>query len=286
MASPHLKSLEAESIHIFREVAASFERPVLLYSAGKDSSVLLHLAMKAFFPSKPPFPLLHVDTGWQFRETIAFRDATASKLGLELLVHTGAEGPARGIDPFDQPTRHIKAMKTEALEQALDEHRFDAAIGGDRRDEGKTRAGERVFSVRSASHLRDPKNQRPEFWRLYNGRINPGESVRAFPLSSWTETDIWRYIRAEDIPVAPPYFAAKRPMVERDGTLIVADDDRVRLRPGERIVEKTVRFRTLGCYPLTGAIESAAATLDDIIGEMLVTRTSGRSRRRDEGCFQ
>jgi sulfate adenylyltransferase subunit 2 len=279
MTASHLKSLEAESIYIFREVAASFERPVMLYSMGKDSSVLLHLAMKAFFPSKPPFPLLHVDTTWKFREMIAFRDETARKFGLELLVHTNADGVARGISPFDQPTLHTDVMKTEALRQALEAHRFDAAIGGARRDEEKTRAKERVFSFRSASHLWDPKNQRPEFWQLYNGRINTGESVRAFPLSNWTETDIWQYIQAETIAIVPLYYAASRPVVERDGTLIMVDDDRMRFRDGEKAVEKMVRFRTLGCYPLTGAIESTAATLDDIILEMLAARTSERSGR-------
>lgn len=279
MASSHLKSLEAESIYIFREVAASFERPVMMYSVGKDSAVLLHLARKAFFPSKPPFPLLHVDTTWKFREMIAFRDATVKELGLDLIVHINSEGLARNIDPFDQPTLHTDIMKTEALKQALDKHRFDAAIGGARRDEEKTRAKERVFSFRSASHLWDPKNQRPEFWHLYNARINTGESVRVFPLSNWTETDIWEYIKAEAIPIVPLYFAALRPVVERDGTLIMVDDDRMRLKAGEQPVEKMIRFRTLGCYPLTGAIESTATTLDDIILEMQATRISERSGR-------
>ena len=263
MTSSHLKSLEAESIHIFREVAASFERPVMLYSIGKDSSVLLHLAMKAFYPSRPPFPLLHLDTGCKFREAIAFRDQTAKRPGLELLVHAF----------------HTDVMMTDALKQALSAHRFDAAIGGARRDEEKTRAKERVFSFRSASHLWDPKNQRPEFWQLYNGRIDPGESMRVFPLSNWTELDIWQYIRAEEIPIVPLYFAARRPVVERDGALIMVDDDRLRLRDGERAVEKTVRFRTLGCYPLTGAIESTATTPDEIVAEMLAARTSERSGR-------
>ena len=237
MTSSHLMSLEAESIYIFREVAANFERPVMLYSVGKDSAVLLHLAMKAFFPSKPPFPLLDVDTTWKFREMITFRDETAKRLGVEMLVHTNEEGLARGINPLDQPTLHTDVMKTEALKQALDRHRFDAAIGGARRDEEKTRAKERVFSFRSAAHLWDPKNQRPEFWHLYNGRINPGESVRVFPLSNWTETDIWHYIQAEEIPIVPLYFAALRPVVERGETLIVVDDDRMRLNDGEKPVK-------------------------------------------------
>jgi sulfate adenylyltransferase subunit 2 len=279
MASSHLMSLEAESIYIFREVAASFERPVMLYSIGKDSAVLLHLARKAFFPSKPPFPLLHVDTTWKFREMIAFRDETARELGLDLIVHINAEGQARGIDPFDQPTLHTDVMKTEALKQALDQYQFDAAIGGARRDEEKTRAKERIFSFRSASHLWDPKNQRPEFWDLYNARINTGESVRVFPLSNWTETDIWQYIEAENIPIVPLYFAAMRPVVERDGTLIMVDDDRLRLKEGEEPVNKMIRFRTLGCYPLTGAVESTATTLEDIVIETLATRTSERSGR-------
>lgn len=279
MASSHLMSLEAESIYIFREVAASFERPVMMYSIGKDSSVLLHLARKAFFPSKPPFPMLHVDTKWKFKEMIEFRDKIVQELGLELIVHTNEEGWARDISPFDQATLHTDVMKTEALKQALDKYQFDAAIGGARRDEEKTRAKERVFSFRSSSHLWDPKNQRPEFWQLYNARINPGESVRVFPISNWTETDIWEYIQTEEIPIVPLYYAAKRPVVERDGTLLMVDDDRMQLKDGEKPIEKMIRFRTLGCYPLTGALESTATTLDDIIAEMQATRTSERSGR-------
>jgi sulfate adenylyltransferase subunit 2 len=276
----HLRRLEAESIHIMREVAAEFANPVMLYSIGKDSSVMLHLAMKAFYPSKPPFPLLHVDTTWKFREMIAFRDATAKRLGLELLVHVNEDGIRRGINPFDSGSvLHTQIMKTEALKQALDKHGFDAAFGGARRDEEKSRAKERIFSFRTATHAWDPKNQRPELWRVYNTRINRGESIRVFPLSNWTELDIWQYIMAENIPIVPLYFAKKRPVVERDGTLVMVDDDRMKLRVGERVEDRLVRFRTLGCYPLTGAIESDAATLEAIVTEMFTARTSERQGR-------
>lgn len=276
----HLKRLEAESIHIMREVAASFENPVMLYSIGKDSAVMLHLALKAFYPSLPPFPLLHVDTTWKFREMITFRDETAKRLGLNLLVHINQDGVARGINPFDSGSAlHTQVMKTEALKQALDHYGFDAAFGGARRDEEKSRAKERIFSFRTASHAWDPKNQRPELWRVYNTRVNKGESIRVFPLSNWTELDIWQYIMAEDIPIVPLYFAKTRPVVRRDGTLIMVDDDRMKLRPGEVIEEKRVRFRTLGCYPLTGAIESEADTLEAIVSEMLTARTSERQGR-------
>ena len=276
----HLRRLEAESIHIFREVAAEFERPVLLYSIGKDSSVLLHLALKAFHPAKPPFPLLHVDTTWKFREMIAFRDRRAAELGLELIVHINEEGLERGIGPFSHGSQvHTDVMKTQALKQALDRHRFDAAFGGARRDEEASRAKERVLSFRSRSHRWDPKSQRPELWRLYNCRVNPGESIRAFPLSNWTELDVWQYIHLEGIPIVPLYFAAERPVVEREGTLIMVDDERMPLAPGESPAPRRVRFRTLGCYPLTGAIESSAATLPEIIGEMLVSRSSERQGR-------
>jgi sulfate adenylyltransferase subunit 2 len=275
----HIKALEAESIHILREVAADFERPVMMYSIGKDSSVLLHLATKAFFPAKPPFPVLHIDTTWKFREMIAFRDATAKRLGLDLHVHTNADGLARGLDPFEHGSLYTHIMKTEALKQALTAGRFDAAIGGARRDEEKSRAKERIFSFRSESHRWDPKNQRPELWSLYNTRINRGESVRVFPLSNWTELDIWEYIRAEGIPIVPLYFAAPRPVVERDGVLIMVDDDRMNLHPGESAEEKMVRFRTLGCYPLTGAIESTAQDIDSIVLEMFSVSSSERSGR-------
>jgi len=276
----HLRRLEAESIHIMREVAAEFASPVMLYSIGKDSSVMLHLAMKAFYPSKPPFPLLHVDTTWKFREMIAFRDATAKRLGLKLLVHVNEEGLARGINPFDSGSvLHTQVMKTEALKQALDKYGFDAAFGGARRDEEKSRAKERIFSFRTATHAWDPKNQRPELWRVYNTRVNKGESIRVFPLSNWTELDVWQYILAENIPIVPLYFAKKRPVVERDGTLILLDDERMKLRAGERVEERLVRFRTLGCYPLTGAIESSAATLEAIVAEMFTARTSERQGR-------
>lgn len=276
----HLKRLEDESIHIIREVAAEFRNPVMLYSIGKDSSVMLHLAMKAFYPSKPPFPLMHVDTTWKFREMISFRDETVKRLGLTLITHVNEEGRAANINPFDHGSSYYtNVMKTESLKQALTLHGFDAAFGGARRDEEKSRAKERVFSFRTASHGWDPKNQRPELWRVYNGRIAKGESIRVFPLSNWTELDIWQYILAEDIPIVPLYFAAMRPVVDRDGMLIMADDDRLPLKPGETPQERLVRFRTLGCYPLTGAIESPAATLPEIVREMLIARTSERSGR-------
>ena len=276
----HLRRLEAESIHIMREVAAEFANPVMLYSIGKDSSVMLHLAMKAFYPSKPPFPLMHVDTTWKFREMIEFRDATAKRLGLDLIVHVNEEGVKRGINPFDSGSSlHTQVMKTESLKQALDKYGFDAAFGGARRDEEKSRAKERIFSFRTATHAWDPKNQRPELWRVYNTRINKGESIRVFPLSNWTELDIWQYILAEKIPIVPLYFAKKRPVVERDGTLIMRDDERMKLLPGERIEDRLVRFRTLGCYPLTGAIESDADTLEAIVTEMFTARTSERQGR-------
>ncbi len=276
----HLQRLEAESIHIMREVVAETERPVMLYSVGKDSAVMLHLAMKAFYPSKPPFPLLHVDTTWKFREMIQFRDRMAAELGLELLVHINQEGVAQGIGPFSHGSAvHTQIMKTEALKQALDQYGFDAAFGGARRDEEKSRAKERIFSFRSAQHRWDPKKQRPELWNLYNARKNKGESIRVFPLSNWTELDIWQYIHLENIPIVPLYFAAERPVVRRDGTLIMVDDDRMPLAPGETPELRKVRFRTLGCYPLTGAIESEAATLTAIIQEMLLTTSSERQGR-------
>jgi len=279
-ALTHLQRLEAESIHIFREVAAQFRNPVMLYSVGKDSSVLMHLAMKAFYPSKPPFPFLHVDTTWKFREMIEFRDRRCRELGIDLMVHINQEGVRLGVGPFSHgSTVHTDIMKTQALKQALDKHGFDAAFGGARRDEEKSRAKERIFSFRTATHRWDPKNQRPELWNLYNGRINKGESIRVFPLSNWTELDIWQYIHLENIPVVPLYFAAERPVVERDGTLIMVDDDRMPLHPGETPALRPVRFRTLGCYPLTGAIESTAATLPEIIQEMLLARTSERQGR-------
>jgi len=263
-----------------REVAAEFANPVMLYSIGKDSSVMLHLAMKAFYPSVPPFPLLHVDTTWKFREMIQFRDETVKRLGLKLLVHINEDGVKRGINPFDSGSAlHTQVMKTESLKQALDKYGFDAAFGGARRDEEKSRAKERVFSFRSANHAWDPKNQRPELWRVYNTRINKGESIRVFPLSNWTELDIWQYILAENIPIVPLYFAKKRPVVERDGTLIMVDDDRMKLRQGETVQDRLVRFRTLGCYPLTGAIDSEANTLEDIVTEMFTARTSERQGR-------
>jgi sulfate adenylyltransferase subunit 2 len=276
----HLQKLEAESIHILREVAATCEKPVMLYSIGKDSSVLLHLAMKAFYPAKPPFPLLHVDTTWKFREMIAFRDETARRLGVELLVHINEEGVKAGVGPFASGSRlHTDVMKTEGLKQALDKYGFDAAFGGARRDEEKSRAKERVFSLRSAQHRWDPKSQRPEPWRLYNTRKRPGESFRVFPLSNWTEVDVWDYVALEKIPVVPLYFAAPRPVVERDGSLIMRDDERMPLAPGEKLETRMVRFRTLGCYPLTGAVESEAATLDAIIHEMRTSRVSERQGR-------
>jgi len=276
----NLKRLEAESIHIIREVAAEFANPVMLYSIGKDSGVMLHLAMKAFYPSKPPFPLLHVDTTWKFRDMITFRDETAKRLGMDLIVHTNPEGLEKGIGPFSHGSSvHTHIMKTEALKQALDKYGFDAAFGGARRDEEKSRAKERVFSFRNSSHGWDPKNQRPELWSLYNARVAKGESIRAFPLSNWTELDIWQYILTENIPMVPLYFAARRPVVNRDGMLIMVDDDRMKLQPGETVEEKMVRFRTLGCYPLTGAIESDADTLPAIVREMLIARTSERQGR-------
>ncbi len=278
-ATPHLRQLEAESIHIIREVAAECRNPVFLYSVGKDSSVLLHLMRRAFYPGRLPFPLLHIDTGWKFREMIAFRDETARRHGLDLLVHTNEEARAQGINPFDHGAFYTYAMKTEALKAALRRHGFDAAFGGARRDEEKSRAKERVFSFRTTAQQWDPKDQRPEFWRLYNGRVAPGEGVRVFPLSNWTELDIWHYVLAEDIPIVPLYRAAPRPVVERDGNLIVVDDGRMRLRPGEMPRERMVRFRSLGCYPLTAAIESAAQSLPEVVGEMAASRTSERSTR-------
>jgi sulfate adenylyltransferase subunit 2 len=273
----HLQRLEAEAIHIFREVAATAENPVMLYSVGKDSSVLLHLASKAFYPARIPFPLLHVDTTWKFREMIAFRDRRVRELGCELIVHVNKEGLHQGINPFASGARlHTDVMKTTALRQALEKHRFDMAIGGARRDEEKSRAKERVFSLRSASHRWDPKGQRPEPWRCYNTRRHPGESFRAFPLSNWTEADVWDYIALEGVPVVPLYFAAPRPVVRRDGIWIMRDDDRMRLAEGEAVETRMVRFRTLGCYPLTGAVESGATTLAEIITEM---RASGSSER-------
>ncbi|MFN2332662.1 MAG: sulfate adenylyltransferase subunit CysD [Halomonas sp.] len=276
----HLQQLEAESIHILREVAAEFRNPVMLYSVGKDSAVMLHLARKAFYPGPPPFPLLHVDTTWKFREMIAFRDRRAAETGVELRVHINPEGVARDINPVTHgATVHTDIMKTAALKQALDKYGFDAAFGGARRDEEASRAKERVFSFRDKFHRWDPKNQRPELWNLYNARINKGESIRAFPLSNWTELDIWQYIYLESISIVPLYFSAPRPVVERDGMLVMVDDERLPLAEGEVPEEKWVRFRTLGCYPLTGAVESTAATLPEIIQEMLLTRTSERSGR-------
>jgi sulfate adenylyltransferase subunit 2 len=278
--SVHLKQLEAESISIIREVAAEFRNPVMLYSIGKDSGVMLHLAMKAFYPSKPPFPLLHVDTKWKFRQMIEHRDMIAERYGVKLLVHTNPEGIARGINPIASGSSlHTQVMKTDALKQALDKFGFDAAFGGARRDEEKSRAKERVFSFRSAGHVWDPRNQRPELWKLYNTRINKGESIRVFPLSNWTELDIWQYTRAEEIPVVPLYFAAPRPVVVRDGVLIMRDDERMPLNPGETPEMKMVRFRSLGDYPLSAAVESPASTLDEIIEEMITTRTSERAGR-------
>ncbi len=276
----HLRRLEAEAIGIMREVAAEFRNPVMLYSIGKDSSVMLHLARKAFYPAPLPFPLLHIDTLWKFREMIAFRDETARRLGLRLIVHTNEEGVRRGINPITSGSAlHTAVMKTEALKQALDRHGFDAALGGARRDEEKSRAKERVFSLRSASHGWVPRNQRPELWRLYNTRLRPGETMRVFPLSNWTEHDVWEYIAAEQIPIVPLYFAALRPVVERSGTWIMVDDDRLPLAPGETPQMRRVRFRTLGCYPLTGAIESNAATPAEIVAELRETRRSERQGR-------
>jgi len=279
-ALDHLDRLEAESIHIFREVVAECERPVLLYSIGKDSAVLLHLAQKTFYPGKIPFPLLHVDTTWKFREMIAFRDARAAELGLDLIVHINQEGLAQGIGPITHGSRvHTDVMKTQALKQALDRHRFDAAFGGARRDEERSRAKERIFSFRSAQHRWDPKVQRPEFWDLYNTRKGAGENIRVFPLSNWTELDVWRYIHRERIPIPDLYFAADRPVVEREGVLIMVDDERLRLTPGEMPQTRGVRFRTLGCYPLTAAIESDAATVEEIIAELRQSRLSERAGR-------
>ncbi len=276
----HLQRLEAESIQIFREAVSECERPVMLYSVGKDSSVLLHLAVKAFYPSRLPFPLLHVDTMWKFRAMYEFRDKVAASLGVDLLVHRNPEAVARGINPFDHGSAtHTDVWKTEGLKQALDKYSFDLAFGGARRDEEKSRAKERVFSVRSAAHRWDPKAQRPELWRLYNARTSPGQSVRVFPLSNWTELDVWQYIHREEIPLVPLYYAASRPVVERDGTLIMVDDERMPLRDGEVPAARSVRFRTLGCYPLTGAVESTAATLPEIIREMLLTTSSERQGR-------
>ncbi|WP_425057522.1 sulfate adenylyltransferase subunit CysD [Sphingomonas aerolata] len=275
----HLQRLEAESIHILREVVAEAERPVMLYSVGKDSAVMLHLAKKAFFPARPPFPLLHVDTTWKFRAMYDLRDRAAAEAGMELIVHTNPEARALGINPFDHGSRHTDMWKTDGLKQALTAGGYDAAFGGARRDEEKSRAKERIFSFRSASHGWDPKAQRPELWRLYNTRIAKGESIRVFPLSNWTELDIWQYILAEGIEIVPLYFAAPRPTVERDGMLLMVDDERFRFRDGEVAVDRSIRFRTLGCYPLTGAIESGAATLPDVIQEMLLTTTSERQGR-------
>ncbi len=276
----HLDRLEAESIHILREVAAEFQNPVMMYSVGKDSSVMLHLLLKAFYPARPPIPLLHVDTGWKFREMIAFRDQRAAETGVTLHVHQNPDGVRDGIGPFTHgATVHTDVMKTHALKQALDKFGFDAAIGGARRDEEKSRAKERVFSFRSAQHRWDPKNQRPELWNLYNARIHKGESVRVFPISNWTELDIWLYIFREKIPVPSLYLSAERPVVERDGALIMVDDERMPLKNGEVPMRKRVRFRTLGCYPLTGAVESDADTLEEVISEMLIARTSERQGR-------
>lgn len=275
-----LRQLEAESIYIFREAVSQFERPILLYSIGKDSSVLVRLAQKAFYPGRLPFSLLHIDSTWKFREMIKFRDEFCREQGLDLIVHTNEKGRAAGVNPFDYGSRkYTDIMKTQALLQALNAGKYDVAFGGARRDEEKSRAKERIFSFRDAFHQWDPKNQRPELWNLYNGKINPGESVRCFPLSNWTETDIWQYIRLENIPIVPLYFAKPRPVVERDGTLIMVDDERMRLLPGEKPQMKTVRFRTLGCYPLTGAIESTASTVEEIVEEMLKCKVSERSTR-------
>ncbi len=275
----HLDELEAEAIYIIREVAAECEKPVMLYSIGKDSSVMLHLAMKAFYPEKPTFPFLHIDTTWKFKDMIKFRDDEAKRLGIEMLVYTNEEGVKQGINPFDHGAAYTDIMKTQALKQALNKYGFTAAFGGGRRDEEKSRAKERIFSFRNSAHAWDPKNQRPEMWKLYNTRINKGESIRVFPISNWTEKDIWQYIRRENIPIVPLYFAAERPVVERDGNIIMVDDERLPLREGETPEIKSVRFRTLGCYPLTGGIESTAATLDEIIEETLSAVSSERTSR-------
>ena len=288
MAPTHLDRLEAESIHILREVVATAQRPVFLYSIGKDSSVMLHLALKAFHPAPPPFPFLHIASGWDFRAMIAHRDRIAAEHGLKLIVWHNAEAAAAGIDPFDTPTPvYTRVMLTEALRAALDAGGYDAAFGGGRRDEEKARAKERIFSFRNAQHAWDPKNQRPELWNLYNARLNTGESIRVFPLSNWTELDIWQYIAREGVPIVPLYLAEPRPTVIRDGTMLMVDDERMKLRPGEQMVERTIRFRTMGCYPLTGASESVASSLDEIIAEMAVARTSEREGRvidRDESA--
>lgn len=275
----HLKALEAESIRIFREIAAQCARPVLLYSIGKDSTVLLHLARKAFYPARPPFPLLHIDTKWKFRDMIEFRDRTARDLGVELRVHTNPDGLRDSINPFDHGSAYTQIMKTDALKQALTEGKYDAAIGGARRDEERSRAKERVFSVRGPGHTWEPKRQRPELWHLYNGTLAPGETLRIFPLSNWTELDVWTYIQFEGLDVVPLYFAAMRPTVIRDGQIIVIDDDRMRFEPGEKPVDRLVRFRSLGCYPLSAAVDSAAATIEDIVNEMRTTRVSERAGR-------
>jgi sulfate adenylyltransferase subunit 2 len=276
----HLDLLEAESIHIFREAAAQFRKPVLMYSIGKDSTVLLHLARKAFFPQKIPFPLLHVDTTWKFRDMIAFRDKTAKDFGLDLIVHTNKDGVAKGVNPLDYaPSLYTDVMKTQALKQALDKHGFDAAFGGARRDEEASRAKERVFSFRAPGHRWDPRKQRPEMWRLLNGRLGTGETVRVFPMSNWTERDVWRYIIREKLDVVPLYFAAERPTVVRNGQLIMVDDDRFKLKPGEKIEQRSIRFRTLGCYPLTAAVESTARDIESVVAETLSARTSERQGR-------
>ena len=287
----HLKQLEAESIYIIREVVAEFDNPVMLYSVGKDSSVMVQLALKAFYPAKPPFSLMHVDTTWKFREMYDFRETYAKKeLGLDVIVYINEEGRALGINPFESSGKHTTVMKTEGLKQALDKYGFDAAFGGARRDEEKSRAKERVYSFRDKNHRWDPKNQRPELWNLYNARVNKGESIRVFPLSNWTELDVWQYIYLESIPIVPLYFAKKRPVVMRDGVMILVDDDRLVFEPGEKPMEKMIRFRTLGCYPLTGAVESTATTLPEIIQEMLLTKTSERQGRvidnDDEGGME
>jgi sulfate adenylyltransferase subunit 2 len=283
----HLKQLEAESIHIIREVAAEFHNPVMLYSVGKDSSVMVQLALKAFYPAKPPFPLMHVDTTWKFREMIEFRETYAKKeLGLEVITYINEEGRKLGIKPWEDSEKHTEIMKTDGLKQALDKHGFDAAFGGARRDEEKSRAKERVYSFRNKNHRWDPKSQRPELWNLYNAKVNKGESIRVFPLSNWTELDVWQYIHLEQIPIVPLYLSAERPVVNRNGVIILVDDERLELEPGEEPEMKMVRFRTLGCYPLTGAVESEATTLPEIIQEMLLTKTSERQGRvidQDEG---
>ncbi|MEI8235952.1 MAG: sulfate adenylyltransferase subunit CysD [Methylococcaceae bacterium] len=276
----HLKQLEAESIHIIREVAAEFEKPVMLYSIGKDSAVMLHLTMKAFYPARPPFPMMHIDTTWKFKEMIEFRDKMVKELGLDLIVHVNQEGVDMNISPFVHGSKkHTDVMKTDGLKQSLNKYQFDAAFGGARRDEEKSRAKERVYSFRDKNHRWDPKNQRPELWNIYNGKIDKGESIRVFPLSNWTELDIWQYIHLENIPIVPLYFAKERPVVERDGMLIMVDDDRMPIGEHEKVEMKKVRFRTLGCYPLTGAVESEATTLPEIIQEMLLTTTSERQGR-------